>query len=83
MISNDDRRELADVAMSALDDMVEEFGEDAVLLGATMVAEIRVGDTFHGRYWSMQRTSPAHAVGMLRMAAAFIGAPISDDDEPE
>jgi hypothetical protein len=86
MISEDDRRELADVVMRALDDILEEFGEDAELLGATMVAEIQVGDMFHGRYWSMPRTSPAHAIGMLHMSAAFLGAPVSDDeddDEPE
>lgn len=44
-------------------------------------SEIMVGEASHGLYKSMPRTSTAHAVGMLTMAANWMGQPDAEADD--
>lgn len=82
MITDDDRRKLTDMVMRALDG-IEEYGDDAEFLGATMVFEVRVPDpddaaepwTYHGNYRSTDGTSTAHAGGMAQQLAHWLLTP--------
>lgn len=79
VISDDDRRELGDLAMRALDTIIEDYGEDAELLAASLVFEVKSLDedgdeVFHGNYKSLERNSPHHISGLLRCAADWIAS---------
>ena len=79
MISDTDRAALADLSMRALD-AIAEFDEDAELLCACMVFEIRApdhdepetGPLYHGGYKSLPGNSPRHVAGLLSSTAARI-----------
>lgn len=84
MISTEDRQLLTDMVMRALD-CIEEYGDDAEFLGATMVFEVRVPDpdpddaehpwTYHGNYRSTTGTSTAHAGGLAQQLANWLLTP--------
>ena len=70
-MTDDDRRDLADLAMRALDTIAEDYG-DADLIAACLVFEVRTKDDedgedlFHGNYKSLERNSPHHIGGLLQ-----------------
>ena len=75
MITDEDRQRLSDVMLKALD-RIEEYGDDAELMAATLVYECRVPDhagwEYHGNYNSTEGTTPAHAGGMAQQLANWL-----------
>jgi hypothetical protein len=79
VITDEDKAALGDLAMRAIDAILEEYGEDAELCAATLVFEVRTkdedgDDLWHGNYRSLPDTSPNHAVGLLYTTARWIEA---------
>lgn len=80
MISDEDKRALADLSLRALDCIEEEYGPDAELSGAVMVFEVRLPDPesttdtwmYQGNYRSMRGVSPSHAGGMCQLTANWL-----------
>lgn len=85
MISDEDRREVADLAMRALDTIAEDYGDGASLTAATLVFEVRTegedGARYEGNYASLARNSPFHIAGLLRAAEEWLTRP--DEDESD
>lgn len=82
-ISDEDRAALADLAMRALDTILEEFGDGAELLAACLVFEVKApgedGEPlFHCNYKSLERNSPQHIGGLLYGSAVHILSPEGD-----
>lgn len=82
-MTDEDRREIADLAMRALDTILDEYGDDASLTAAALVFEVRTTDedgdeVYHTAYRSLARNSPNHIGGMLYGAAQYITAPETD-----
>lgn len=81
MITDQDRSDLADLAMRALDTIIEEYGEEsAELLAASLVFEVKAPDAageplYHCNYKSLERNSPQHIGGLLYGSAMHILAP--------
>lgn len=80
MITDENRAALADLAMRALDTILEDYGDDAELLAASLVFEVRAPDEdgewlYHGNYKSLENNSPHHIGGLLRATAAHILGP--------
>lgn len=75
-MTDDDRKQVADLALRALDTISEDYGDDAELLAASLVFEVRVGDgedaMYHGNYKSLARNSPHHIAGLLMTTAKEI-----------
>ena len=85
MITDQDRADLADLAMRALDTILEDYGEDADLCAASLVFEVKVrdatdddGSLFHANYKCLAQNSPYHIGGLLHSTAMHILTP---DDE--
>jgi hypothetical protein len=84
VIDDADRAELADLAMRALDCITDDYGEDAELICACLVFEVRTpnaddeddpdGATFHGNWRSLERNSPHHLAGLLAATANYMVA---------
>lgn len=85
-MTDDDRASLADLAMRALDTILEDYGDDAQLMAATVVFEVRTpgadeaDDLFYTNYQSLAGNSPHHIAGLLYGTALHILAPASDVD---
>jgi hypothetical protein len=82
-ITDADRQDVADLAMRALDTILEDYGEDAHLCAATIVFEVRIvdddgDDIYHGNYKSLARNSPHHIGGLLASTAGYILMPGND-----
>lgn len=82
-ITDEDRAALADLAMRALDTILEDFGEGAELLAASLVFEVKAPDDdgeplFHCNYKSLERNSPQHIGGLLYGTAVHILSPAGD-----
>lgn len=77
MITDEDRRKLGDLSMRALD-AIAEYGEDAELVGATLLFDVRVpadGDrdgAHYGNYVSLPGMSPNHVGGMCQSQAYWL-----------
>lgn len=77
MIDEDARRALADLALRALDKIIEDYGEDAELVAASLVFEVKAkdddgDDVWHGNYESLVDSSPHHIAGLLRTTADYV-----------
>lgn len=77
MISDDDRARLGDLAMRAIDTILEDYGEDATLTAATLVFEVKAKNdegeqVWHGNYESLEDSSPSHVAGLLGSTAMWI-----------
>lgn len=84
MITEEDRREVADLAMRALDTIDRDYGEDAELTAATLVFEVRAPDEdgdyrYEGNYKSLARCSPFHIAGLLKVAIDWLTTPDDGD----
>ena len=84
-MTEDDRRDLADLAMRALDTIHADYGEDAELCAASLVFEVKVRDAtdeakslYHVNYKSLERNSPHHIAGLLGGTALHISSPATD-----
>ena len=82
MISDQDRAALADLAMRAIDTIVDDYGDEAELTAASLVFEVRANDgngdedaLFHVNYKSLPHNSPHHIAGLLAGTAAYISSP--------
>lgn len=80
MISDQDRADLADLAMRALDTILEDYGEDADLCAASLVFEVRTEDedgdsVYHGNYKSLKRNTPHHIGGLLQATSVYLLSP--------
>lgn len=80
MISDEDRRDLADLAMRAIDTILEDYGDDAELCAASLVFEVKVRDDdgepiYHGNYKSLERNTPHHIGGLLYATACYVLEP--------
>jgi len=80
MIPDAARTELADLAMRALDTIIEDYGEDADLCAASLVFEVKTRDAdgdvvYHGNYKSLERNSPHHIGGLLYSTALYVMGP--------
>lgn len=76
-MTDQDRAVLADLAMQALDTILEDYGDDAELVAASLVFEVKTKDedgdeVFHGNYKSLERNSPHHIAGLLQTTANYI-----------
>ena len=87
-MTEEDRRELADLALRALDTINDDYGEDAELCAASIVFEVRVpaqdaddDPVYHGNYKSLERNSPHHIAGLLHTTAGYIMSPAYDVDD--
>lgn len=80
-MTEDDRQALADLALRALDTIVEDYGEDAQLCAASLVFEVKTVDEvdgeplYHTNYKSLAANSPSHIAGLLGGAARYINTP--------
>lgn len=84
MISDEDRRQLADLAMRALDTILEDYGDEAELVAASLVFEVKVTDEegedmWHSNYKSLVGNSPHHVAGLLHSTAEYIMRPADDE----
>lgn len=80
MITEQDRGRLADLAMRALDTIIEDYGADAELLAASLVFEVKTVDedgdeVHHGNYKSLPGNSPHHIGGLLRATSNYLLTP--------
>lgn len=80
MISEEDRAALADLAMRALDTILEDYGEDAELCAASLVFEVRLRDgdgdlVHHCNFKSLERCAPFHIAGLLQATALRLMTP--------
>jgi hypothetical protein len=76
-MTDDDRARVADLAMRALDTILEDYGEDAELVAASLVFEVKLkdedgDDVWHGNYKSLEENSPHHIAGLLHQTANYI-----------
>jgi hypothetical protein len=76
-MTDDDRARLADLAMRALDTILEDYGEDAELVAASLVFEVKLkdedgDDIWHGNYKSLEANSPHHIAGLLHQTATYM-----------
>jgi hypothetical protein len=85
-MTDEDRAAVADLAMRALDTILADYGEEAELVAASLVFEVRVpdeddtdDDRWHVNYKSLARNSPHHIGGLLYSTAAHILNPASDE----
>ena len=83
-MNDQDRAELADLAMRALDTIAEEYGEHAELEAACLVFEVRIegddGESFyHGNYKSLERNSPHHIAGLLYTTGQYLMTPEAEE----
>lgn len=79
-MTEQDRADLADLALKALDQILEEYGDDAKLMGATLIYEVETvdedGDTvYHGNYRSLERCTASHVGGMAQTLANHLMNP--------
>lgn len=77
MISEEDRQAVADLALRALDTILEDYGEDAELMAACLCFEVRVvdedgDDIYHGNYKSLPQNSPHHIAGLMQATAEHV-----------
>jgi hypothetical protein len=83
MISDADRARLADLAMRAIDTIIEDYGDDAELVAASLVFEVKVPDAdgdededrWHVNYKSLSGISPNHIAGILAGTAQWLQTP--------
>lgn len=76
MISDEDRATLGDLAMRTFDKIEAEYGEDAELVAASIVFEVRVKNEddrweHHGNYESTEHSS-AHIGGLHQQMAHYL-----------
>lgn len=84
-MTDEDRQKLADLALRALDTIAADYGDDAELVGATIVFEVRVTDEdgdplYHGNFKSLEGMSPHHVGGLLAATGEYIFRPWKDPD---
>jgi hypothetical protein len=84
-MTDQDKADLADLAMRALDTILEDYGDTAELCAASLVFEVKVPDEdddteslYHVNYKSLTRNSPHHIGGLLVSAGQHIISPASD-----
>ncbi len=78
------RTALADLAMRAIDTILEDYGEDAHLTAASLVFEVRTTDTdgdpfYQTNYKSLPMNSTNHIAGMLHGTAQWLWTPDPED----
>jgi predicted Zn-dependent protease with MMP-like domain len=78
-MTDEDRQAVADLAMRALDTILEDYGEDTVLRAASLVFEVESDNAFHVNYKSLERNSPHHIGGLYQGMALHILGPAGDD----
>lgn len=85
-MTDEERQDVADLAMRALDTILEEYGEDARLSAASLVFEVEVPDEdeddrslYHVNYKSLGRSSPTHVGGLMHSMALHLLGSDSDD----
>lgn len=76
-MTEQDRQDLADLAMRALDCIIEDYGPDAKLTAACLVFEVQTtdedGDTVHhGNYRSLARNTATHIGGLMQSTAYWL-----------
>lgn len=76
-MTDDDRRDLTDMMMRALDAIEQDY-EGADLMAGALVFEVRMkdeegDDVYHANYKCLMRNSPHHLAGLLtRTAQAMV-----------
>jgi hypothetical protein len=83
-MTDEERHDVADLAMRALDTILEDYGEDARLSAASLVFEVEVPDEdersmYHVNYKSLERSSPTHVGGLMQSMALHLLGPDCDD----
>jgi hypothetical protein len=85
-MNSDDQAKLGDLAMRSIDTILKDYGEDSVLVAATLIFVVRVPDThdptddlFHVNYRSLEGSSPMHIAGLAHSMAAHLFSPASDE----
>jgi hypothetical protein len=86
MMTDDDRRELGDLAIRALDSIAD-YGDDATLTAAILVLEVRHTDDegrdiFSCEYKSLDRNSPHHLAGVMQSTINWLTAPECGQCDP-
>jgi hypothetical protein len=76
-----DRERVADLAMRAIDTIIEDYGPDAELVAACLVFEVRTGagddERWDVTYKSLPGNSPNHIAGLMHSMAAYLEIPES------
>lgn len=72
-----DRQALGDLAMRAIDKVINEYGDDAELTAACLVFEVCVDDEdgnpeWHGNYESLSGSSSNHIGGLMQSTANYL-----------
>lgn len=71
--------------MRCLDTIVDDYGDDARLLAASLVFEVVVGEgddaRYHVNYRSLPDSSPHHIAGLMYNTAAHISSPDTDEED--
>jgi hypothetical protein len=78
-MTDDERADLADLAMRALDTILDDYGDEAVLCCACLVYEVKTtdedgDDVWHGNWVSLKDASPHHVGGLLANIANHVVA---------
>jgi uncharacterized protein YnzC (UPF0291/DUF896 family) len=86
MITDEDKARLGDLAMRAIDKVIDEYGEDATLKMASLVFEVKVvdedgDDVYHVNYESFQDATPNHVGGMYYGMAHWLLTPTPPSHE--
>jgi hypothetical protein len=76
-MNDSERQAVAGLALRALDTIEEDYGENAELIAASLVFEVKVTDedgevTWHGNYKSLDGNSPFHIAGLFSQTAKEI-----------
>ena len=84
-MTDEDRKELADLALRALDTINEDYGEDAELIAACLTFEVASRDddgelAYYGNQKILERNSPLHIAGVLQAAVNELLNPVAADD---
>lgn len=85
-VTDDDRREMAELAMKALDALAD-HGDDVVLDAACIVFEVSEptsrGRLFSQDWRSLGRNSPLHIAALLDATASQITEPVAEEGDDD
>ncbi len=76
-MNDQDKIEVAELSMRALDLILDEYGPEARLTGATLIFEVETTDedgdiVYHGNYRSLDRCTASHVGGMAQTVANLL-----------
>jgi hypothetical protein len=86
VITDEDKAKLGDLAMRAIDKIIDDYGEEATLKMASLVFEVQLTDedgdeAYHVNFESFRDSSPSHVGGLHYGMAQWLLTPTPPDHE--